>query len=124
MAKTLKINGIDFTGYFPREGYSVSYESIQGSNAGLMLDGSYTEDEIAQKATVTLNCMPLNEVQLATLLAEINGTLYPMVYFFDPLLASYRTMQVRRTLTTQKYRGFGGTGVEYWTGTVVTLKER
>ena len=50
MSKTIKINDVDFTSMFTPVGYSVGYKSIQGNNGGLMLDGSYTEDEIAQKA--------------------------------------------------------------------------
>lgn len=124
MAKTLKINGIDFADYFTEVGYSVSYASVQGNNAGLMLDGSYTEDEIAQKAVITFNCMPLNETQISRLLTEIYGASYHTVTYFDPKSGTERTITARRSVSEQKYRGYGADTKEYWTGTVVTMTER
>ena len=79
MSKTIKINDVDFTSMFTPVGYAVGYKSIQGNNGGLMLDGSYTEDEIAQKAVISLPCMPLNSSNLSNLLSNIYGSVYPKV---------------------------------------------
>lgn len=124
MAKTLKINRTDYTDYFTREGYRVSYSPVSGRNAGWMLDGTYTEDEMSLKAVITLTCWPLNETQLSTLLSEIYSYPYHEVYYFDPRAGAYRTIEARRAVSEQKYRGSGADGVQYWTGTVVTLTER
>lgn len=122
--KRLKINGTDYSGYFTRTGYSVGYESVQGSNAGQMLDGTYTEDELKIRTVVTLNCMPLTQEQLSALLNEVYGRVYHMVEYFDPKTNGYREEEMRRHVTTQTYRGFGAGGDEYWTRTSVTFTSR
>ena len=124
MSKTIKINGVDFTNMFAPIGYRVGYKSIQGNNGGLMLDGSYTDDELAQKAVIYLTCMPLGEDDLSALLASVYGSKYPQVYYFDPKTGGYREIAARRGETEQKYRGTGADGKEYWTGTVLTLTEK
>ena len=124
MSKTIKINDVDFTSMFTPVGYAVGYKSIQGNNGGLMLDGSYTEDEISQKAVISLPCMPLNSTDLSSLLSNIYGSVYPKVYYFDPKVGDYREIYTRRNETEQQFRGFGTDGKEYWTGTVITLTEK
>lgn len=124
MSKTIKINGKDFTRMFTRYGYVVRYESVQGNNGGLMLDGSTTEDELAVKAIADLPVMPLNEEDVATLLQEIYSEPYVTLYFYDPKLGGYRETLFRRNQSQQKYRGFGSDGKEYWTGPALTLTEK
>lgn len=124
MAKTIQINRKDFTDYFTQAGYTVGYVSVQGSNAGLMLDGSYTEDEIALKAVITLRCIPLTEQQLKEVLDEVYFWPYCDVYYYDPLTHGYRRISARRTVTEQKYRGFTADRKERWTGTVITFTEQ
>lgn len=124
MSKTIKINGKDFTRMFTPRGYVVRYESVQGNNGGLMLDGSTTEDELAIKAVVSLPVMPLNEVDVATLLQAIYSEPYVTLYFYDPLVGGYRETLFRRSQAEQKYRGFGSDGKEYWTGPALTLTEK
>lgn len=122
--KTIKINGTDYTEYFTRLGYSVAYESVQGSNAGLMLDGSYTEDEIKLRTVITLPCMPLDEERLKKILQEVYSDSYHMVEYFDPKSVGYRTEEMRRTVSEQRYKGQGTNGLQYWTGTVITFTTR
>ena len=124
MSKTIKINDVDFTSMFTPVGYAVGYKSIQGNNGGLMLDGSYMDDEIAHKAVISLPCMPLNSSNLSTLLSNIYGSEYPKVYYFDPKVCDYREIYTRRSETEQQFRGSGTDGKEYWTGTVIKLTER
>lgn len=124
MSKIIKINGIDFTNMFTPYGYSVRYESIQGNNGGLMLDGSYTEDEIARKAVITLPVMPLKELDVSELLQAIYSDKYVSLYYFDPFAGSYLDITARRRESEQKYRGFGSDGNEYWTGPSLTLTEK
>lgn len=124
MPKRIVINEADYTAWFPKTGYSVGYQSIQGANAGVMLDGSYTEDEVAIKAIITLPCMPLDEKQLSELLSNIYSFPYADITYFDPKAGAERNIEARRSVSAQKYRGFGADGKEYWTGTVVTFTER
>ena len=124
MSKTIKINDVDFTSMFTPVGYAVGYKSIQGNNGGLMLDGSYTDDEIAQKAVISLPCMPLNSSDLSTILSNIYGAEYPKIYYWDPKTEDYRAIYTRRSDTEQKFRGTGTDGKEYWTGVVITLTEK
>lgn len=124
MSKTIKINGADFTRMFTPRGYVVRYESVQGNNGGLMLDGSTTEDELAIKAVVSLPVMPLNEEDVATLLQAIYSEPYVTLHFYDPKLGGYRETLFRRNQAQQKYRGFGSDGKAYWTGPALTLTEK
>lgn len=122
--KRITINGTDYTDYFTRIGYSVHYESVQGSNADLMLDGSYTEDELKLRAVVTLPCMPLDEERLSNILQEVYSGSYHIVEYFDIKTRSYKTEEMRRQVSEQTYKGQGANGLEYWTGTVVTFTTR
>ena len=53
MAKTITINGVDFTPYFTPTGFSCSYEKIDGGNGGTMKNGDALEDIVAVKAHAT-----------------------------------------------------------------------
>ena len=124
MAKTIKLNNVDFTEMFTKHGYSVSYTSVQGNQGGLMKDGSYMEDELAIKASVSLPCLPLNEEQISSLLSVIYSSPYVQLYYYDPRSGGYRDIVARRNKAEQNHKGFGTDGQEYWTGTVLTLQER
>lgn len=123
MKKQIKINNVDYTGFFTPTGYTVSYKKVRGPNSGYMLDGSYTDDVVAVKAVITTICMPLNETQLQKFLTAASDT-YVNVYFYDPRLGTYRTAEMMPSDTTQKFRGSGAGLVDYWTGTVVQFTER
>ena len=122
--KTIKLNGTDCTYMFTRTGYVVKYRSVQGNNGGMMLDGSYTEDELALKVDINIPIMPLSEEVLGELLSIIYSEPYVDVYFFDPKEKKYRESVFRRNQTEEKYRGFGSDGKEYWTCTSITLMEK
>lgn len=123
MSKAMKFNGIDVTNMLTPAGYVVEYVSVQGDNGGSTKSGSYVEDEIAVKAVIKAFFRPLNESDLSALLSNIYSYVYVSVYYFDPKTNAYRTITARRTVSSQKYRGKGADGKEYWTGTVVTLTE-
>lgn len=123
MAKIIKLNGVDVTGYFVRNGMEVSYSKVLGSNGGTMLSGDREEDVIAWKATVRLPCMPLTEAQQSDLLQKIMVD-DPTLYYFDPTTGSYRTIHYMGTVSETKYRGAGGTGVDYWTRLTLTAEEK
>ncbi|MBR4855128.1 MAG: hypothetical protein IKU94_00690 [Bacteroidaceae bacterium] len=124
MAKTIKLNNVDFTEMFTKYGYSVSYTSVQGNQGGIMKDGSYMEDELAVKAIVTIPCLPLNEEQLAAVLTAVYSGPYVSLYYYDPRSGGYRDIIARRNKVDQKYKGTGSDGREYWVGTVLTLQEK
>lgn len=123
MKKAIAINGQDFTSLFTPTGYTVSYIKRRGSNAGPMLDGSYTDDVLAVKAVVTCTCMPTSDAQIQPLLTLIAST-YVNVYFYDPRHGGYRTMSAMPSEPSQRFRGQGISGLAYWTGTVITFTER
>lgn len=122
--KDIFINDTDYTQYFTKTGYEVEYESVQGDNAGLMLDGSYTEDEIKLRTILTLYCMPLNETQLKNILQEVYSKPYHMVQYYSPKLGLPVIEEMRRTVSKQVYKGFGSDRNAYWTGTVITFTTR
>ena len=124
MAKPFKIDNVDFSSYSPEVGYSVGYQPVSGPNGGQMIDGTYTEDEVKLNAVITYPCYPLNETQLSNILNAVYSSPYHMVYYFDPKTKAGREVQCRRAVTTQRYKGYGADGVEYWTGTVITFTER
>lgn len=124
MPKTLLINGTNVTAYLPPTGYTVGYQSVDGGQGGTMQDGTYTEDEIAIKAVISIPCMPLSDAQIALLLSNVFGNPYCAVQYYDPMRGTNRQINARRSVSTQKYRGAGANGSDYWTGTIINLIER
>ena len=122
--KTIQINGTDYTSYFPQRGYEVTYTKVHGSNEGVMLDGSYTEDTIAVKAVVSSPLLPLTADQQSAFLADLFSDDYATVYYFDPKKNAYRTAVMLYEVQSTQYRGYGGTAHEYWTGLAVTFTDR
>jgi hypothetical protein len=88
-----------------------------------MLDGSYTEDEIAIKAVITLSCMPLDESQAATLLDELLSNVYPVIEYYDLRTGEYREVEMLRKISSSTYWG-ECVGGNYWGNTTITLTER
>lgn len=123
MAKSIKINGVDYTKIFTPTGYIVSYEKRRGPNSGYMMSGSFVDDVRAIKAVVTCFCMPLDEDKLAEFLSAISDT-YIEVEYFDPKIKSYRTTTMLPSEPEQTYKGRGSNFLEYWTGTVITFREK
>ena len=123
MAKDIWINGNNYTRYFAHRNWKVEYQSINGNNAGRMLDGSYVEDEIAIKAVITLSLMPLNEAQAAKLLEEVLSAVYPKIKYFDLRTGAYREIETLRKISSSTYWGTC-VGGDYWGNTTITLTER
>ena len=63
MAKTININGVDFTSYFTTSGFVCAYTKIDGGNGGTMKNGDTIQDIVAVKARGQATCMPLTEEQ-------------------------------------------------------------
>ena len=122
-AKTIKLNNVDRTSYFTPTGMKVNYTKVEGDNGGTFLSGDRTDDILAWKAVVTLTCMPLTEAQQNDLLQKITAD-NPTLYYFDPRTNAYRTISIMASLEPVMFRGKGGTGVDYWTGLVLTAEEK
>lgn len=123
MAKTVKMNNSDVTSYFVPKGMKVTYKKILGENGGTMQNGDIVEDVLAWKAVVTLPCLPLTETQQADFLTKAMSD-NPLLYYFDPRANGYRKIHYKADVSKATYRGAGGTGVEYWTGFVLTAEEK
>lgn len=126
MGKNVMVNGLDITPLITPWGYTVSYRKIQGGNQGTMLDGSYLDDALAYKITISATCMPLTTEdydRLIVTLYDIN-TEYASVRFFDPKMGGYRTADCTFSTTSQTERGMGADGRIRWSGLVLTFEER
>lgn len=118
----LIIDGLGMEEFCPPAGYSVSYEIVDGGQGGMMLDGSDTVDEMGIWAVIEVPCYPLTEAQLREWFDVLFYTPVHTVTYYDPGRGQ-RTIQARRIMPAVKYRGTGGTGNSYWTGTNIQLKE-
>ena len=106
MAKNILINGVDFTDYFTPVGFRCSLQDI-----------------IAVKASGQAACMPLTETQQSALLTAIYNNQPVLLQYFDARTGSGRTVEAYMEASETTYKGFGGTGVEYWTGLSVSFSE-
>ena len=123
MAKTIIINGVDFTEYFTSAGFVCSYEKIEGQNSGVMKNGDMLQDILAIKARGKAACMPLTDAQQANLLTTIYDSQPVLLQYFDARLGGDRTIEAYMETNETTYRGFGGTGIEFWTDLVVSFSE-
>lgn len=121
--KTILINGVNFTSYFMPSGFVCSYDKIEGQNSGVMKNGDRVQDIIAIKAKGQAKCMPLNELQQAKLLAAIYESQPVALQYFDARTGANRSIKAYMEASKSTYRGYGGTGVEFWTGLVVSFSE-
>ena len=122
MAKTFKINGRDYTKYFTHRNWTLNYEPVIGNNSGVMLDGSYIEDEKKVNAVITISLMPLNEAQSSAILTEVYSTAHPVLYYFDLRQGRYREIKTTRRMTPATYWG-GCYGGDYWGNMTITFTE-
>ena len=119
----IKLNNEEMTSYFTPRGMKVSYIKVQGENGGVYLSGDREEDVLAWKAVVTLVCMPLTPDRQSAVLQKVTSD-NPSLYYFDPRVNAYRTIHYMASLEETVHRGKGGTGLEFWTGLVLTAEEK
>lgn len=115
------LDGVDLGPFATPAGYSVAYQFEDGGQGGIMLDGSERVDELAKRPVITFPCMPLSEAQLRELYSLILPFPTHSLNYYDPEKGQ-RTITVRRSVATSKFRGVGADGNMYWTGVVVTFK--
>ena len=124
MRNPVIIDGVDFSTDFNKYGYSVRYEIREGTNGGMMLDGSMMVDILARKAVVVLPCNDLTGDRLAALLqatlkAEISVT------FLDTKLNAQRTATfINPELSDQTLTLQTVAGVRWYSGMTLTLTEK
>ena len=123
MAKTISINGVDFTSYFTHSGFVCAYTKIDGGNGGAMKNGDTIQDIVAVKARGQATCMPLTEEQQKTLLSTIYSSQPVLLQYFDARTGADRTVEAYMETNETVYRGVGATGNTYWTGLVVSFSE-
>ena len=84
------VDDVDFSANINRFSYAVGYEKREGSNGGMMLDGSETEDILAFKAVVTVSTNGMRSEELAQLLTALLKP-YVQLQFFDTRINDTRT---------------------------------
>lgn len=117
------IDGMNITSKCPSVGYYVRYDIRDGGQGGLMLDGSQTEDELAQKSVVVFPLMPMAEADLKTFLELVMPTPAHSVSYYDPW-KGYRTMTGIRSIADVNYAGVGADGNPYWKTKAITFTEK
>ena len=120
---TYKINGVDYTNAVQRYGMSTTYQKREGSNGGMMLDGSMTVDVIAYKAVLTIPMNPMLASEQAALISEVT-TDYVNVYYFDVKTGGYRTAIFIPDIGTTSAVILRDGENKYFSGLVLTLTER
>ena len=115
------LDGVDLSPYGTPAGYSVGYQFEDGGQGGLMLDGSERVDELARWPVITFPCMPLTDEQLQQLLSLVVRFSTHSLNYYDPERGQ-RTIRVKRSVSTSKYRGRGADGNMYWTGVTLTFR--
>lgn len=83
------VDNVDFSAKINRFSYAVGYEKREGSNGGLMLDGSETVDILAFKAVVTVSTNGMRSEELAQLLTALLKP-YVQLQFFDTRINAAR----------------------------------
>jgi hypothetical protein len=79
--KTLIVDGVNYSAFLAKYGYTVGYNKIIGPNTCTTLDGKTHEDIIAEKAVVTVSLRPLNEDNLSIVLNAQSKKSVVVTYF-------------------------------------------
>ena len=121
--KRLKINGHEYTEWLPEAGYECYTVTVTGGNSMTMTTGAKFKDEVALMSGIKIPFLPLTDAQIAKLTQDLYTSQTCTVWFFDPDLNAYRTIEANRELSKRKYRGQGADENDYWTPVVVTFEE-
>lgn len=122
--KRARINGVDYTAYFPDVGYTVEYVKRTGSNGGMLQSGEMEEDLLDRKAVVTFPCVPLTDEKTSKILSAAFDDVYALLEYYDPWRRERRLIMAIVDVSEQRYRGFGSDGNPYWTGLTFTFTEK
>lgn len=121
----LKIDGVDYSSYLPKRGYTVGYKPILGANSCYTLDGKYHEDILAYKATITTEILPMTAAQLSDLINACQNC--ELVEYFDTKTNSYVNKEAKATLSTATLV-FNTQAKQFWNdsldkGVILTIEE-
>jgi hypothetical protein len=83
ITETVKIDGTDISGLVERNGHTVSYNQITGSNPQYTLDGKLHDDIIAYKAEHRFKLNPMSPSQAQTVLNLLNDASGVFLTAFD-----------------------------------------
>lgn len=116
------VDGVDFSQKINRLMYSVGYEKREGSNGGLMLDGSETVDILAYKAVVTVQTNTLTDSEAAALVSALLKP-YVQLTYWDLKTGGDRTASFIPDVDTAGILLFDGK-TPYFSEFQITLRER
>lgn len=122
MRLPLTINGVDFSLLANKYEYQLGYITREGSNGGVMLDGTKVVDIIAYKAKIT---WPLNDMRDTDLAAIQSACQTPevTVTFWDTLTNAQRTSTFIPSFSEQKIGILRSPGL-WWKGISLVLEEK
>ena len=121
--KDLIVNNENLSALYPDGSYRVDFESIDGTQGGVMLSGGETVDELKLREIVTFPLFPLTDLQVQNVLALVMVKPVHTVHYFSPWKGE-RTIEMIRTVRTARYRGKGLNGETYWTGLELSFREK
>lgn len=116
------VDDVDFSAKINRFSYAVGYEKREGSNGGLMLDGSETVDILAFKAVVTVSTNGMRSEELAQLLTALLKP-YVQLQFFDTRINDTRTATFIPDVSAAPL-GFAAPDRKIFDTFQITLRER
>lgn len=116
------VDGVDFAKRINKFVYSVGYEKREGTNGGMMLDGSETVDILAYKAVVSVDT---NAMEAAELSALVTALLKPYVQltYWDTRSNAPRTAEFIPDVSAAPL-GFVTQDRKIFDAFTITLRER
>ena len=123
MKPLFKLNGIDFSDCLKKYDYSLAYEKREGSNGGMMKDGSMVVDVLAWKAVLKIKTDGLKAERMQELLSHLIAE-YVTVTFFDTRTNAERTSEFIPSIVDVPISHFKDGVVKWYNSTQITLTER
>ena len=122
---TLLLDGVDYSSYLPRRGYSVSYKDILGANSCYTLDGKYHEDILASKAIINTEILPMTSERLSAIIQACENC--KQATYFDTKTNANVVKEVKATISTASLV-FNDMGKIFWNnsnqnGVTLTIEE-
>lgn len=119
---TLKINGIDITGYIAYNGLKWQRNDVDDPDTGRDMSGSMHRGRVATKIRLDITCRPLFTDEIRNLLNLIYPE-YVEVMYDDPMYGTTTKIMYSNNnpaVFQQKYED----GRELWSGVTFPLVER
>ena len=123
MKPLLKLNGVDFSDCLKKFDYSLAYEKREGTNGGMMKDGSRIVDILAWKAVLKIKTDGLKPERVQELLTHLIAD-YVTVTFFDTRINGERTSEFIPSVVDVPISHFKDGVVNWYNSAQITLTER